>query len=79
MSDVIEFLERIGRDARVHDRAWLSRALDTAPIDPKVRASLLSHDRSALERALGTRVNLCCAVHVPWDDGEIGERGGAMH
>ena len=70
MTDVIDFLERLGQDATLR-REPLERALKGATLNSAVREALESHDQSALATLLGSR-NVCCMVHVPMqEDQEI--------
>ncbi len=63
MSDVIDFLERLGRDATLR-RAPLEQALHGAGLSVEVRAALETRDRHLLETVLGAN-NVCCLIHVP--------------
>ena len=70
VSNVIDFLERIGKDATLRDAAAvdLERVLSTAVLEPAARAALLTGDRRELEATLGLNGNVCCLVHAPDDD-----------
>ena len=63
MSDVIDFLERVGRDATLR-RAPLEQALHGAGLSVEVRAALANRDPHLLEAVLGVS-NVCCLIHVP--------------
>jgi len=69
MVDVIDFLERWGRDARLRHAtgAELTQAMINAQIDPFVRKALLGADRRHLEFLVGAQPNVCCMVNVPTD------------
>lgn len=72
MSNVIDFLERFGRDAELRhasDEA-VAEALKEAGIDPAVRGAIVSKDQGELERLLGSDTNVCCLIHSPDDDEE---------
>lgn len=70
MTNVIDFLERLGQDARLRYACAeeLDRALIGAQIDPALREALLGEDRRQLEALLGAATNVCCMVHAPEDD-----------
>ena len=63
MTDVIDFLERLGQDATLR-RAPLESALKGAELSPAVREALANRDQGALEALLGSR-NVCCMIHIP--------------
>jgi hypothetical protein len=67
VSQVIEFLERLGQDARLRHASIdvVSRALAEAGIDGPARALILSGDRPALESLLDAKPNVFCGVLVP--------------
>ena len=67
MSNIIDFLERLGKEAqlrRASDRE-LEQALIGAQIDPEVRAAILARDQRRLESLLGASPNVCCMIHSP--------------
>jgi hypothetical protein len=72
MTDLIDFLERMGRDAglRGATSADLAEALVEAEVDPLVRKAVFSGDRRTLEHLLGAQPNVCCAIHYPEGAGE---------
>jgi hypothetical protein len=72
MTNVIDFLERLGQDARLRyaSAEELDRVLIGAQIDPALRAALLGEDQRQLEALLGAATNVCCMVHAPEDDEE---------
>ena len=69
MSNVIDFLERLGQDADLCGASgeMLEEALRESGIDPALRAALLGNDQRALEALLGARSNVCCLI---WKEGE---------
>lgn len=71
MSNVIDFLERMGQDAKLRYAVGeeFETALAAADIDPAVRAALVDADQSRLEALLGASANVCCMVQRP-DEGE---------
>lgn len=54
--DVVDFLERMGRDAKLRDarKDELEQALAQAGIEPSLRAAILAGDAGQLERFLAT-------------------------
>lgn len=72
MADVIEFLERMGRDAQLRHAsgAALEQALRAAQMSPREQAALLAGDRAAIEAVIGAEGNVCCVVFVPWPVGD---------
>jgi hypothetical protein len=75
MSNVIDFLEQLGRDASLRYRARdeIEQLLTDAGIDPALRDAFVSGDSSTLERLLGAKTDMCCLIHAPGDDDEGGE------
>ena len=57
MSNVIDFLERLGEDSalRYAPRKELDGAMQAAGISPELRTALTSGDQSSLEKLLGAR------------------------
>jgi hypothetical protein len=70
VSNVIDFLERMGRDATLREAAAvdLAEVLSASALDEETRAALLRQDRRGLEAILGVQGNVCCLVHAPDDD-----------
>jgi hypothetical protein len=71
MPNVVDYLDRIGRDAelRYATAEEIERVLAEAQVEPAVRSALLD-DGSRLEDLLGVRRNLCCLVHPPNEEPE---------
>lgn len=69
MVNVLEFLERVGRDSRLRhaSSAELTAAM-TPEIDPELKTALLTRDTAALERLLGARTNVVCGMAPAEDD-----------
>src|SRR5688572_11495668 len=67
MSNIIDFLERLGKDAHLRRASdvELEQALVGAHIDPEVRDAILSRDQRRLESLLGANPNVCCMIHSP--------------
>ena len=72
MSNVIDFLQRLGQDAvlRHAPRTELELALAEAGIDPALRMALLAADQPQLESLLGADTNVCCMVAPPKEEEE---------
>jgi hypothetical protein len=72
VSNVIDFLERFGRDAELRHASEeeVDLALVLAGIDPTLRAAIVGKDQSALERLLGADTNVCCLINKPDDEEE---------
>lgn len=66
MTDVIDFLERLGQDATLR-RAPLESALYGAGLSNEVRVALAGRDQRSLEALLGVS-NVCCLVHIPEEE-----------
>lgn len=64
MSNVVNFLECLGRDVdlREADKSALLRTMIDAEIAPQVRVAILAGDRVALETLLASRSITCCGV-----------------
>lgn len=75
MSNVIDFLEKMGQDARLRlaSPAELTLALDGEQLDPAVRNAILAGDQSALDKLLG-RGTLCCMLFPAKEDEDENER-----
>jgi hypothetical protein len=72
MSNVIRFLETLGREPAATPEAY-ARAVQALDVDPQVRDALLRRDRAALDRLLGARHNILIAL-VPAEDDEPAEQ-----
>jgi len=70
MSNVIDFLERLGKDAHLRRASdpELEQALIRAQIDPAVREAILLRDQRRLESLLGANANVCCVVYAPMQE-----------
>jgi hypothetical protein len=66
MSDVIDFLEKLGQDSALR-HASLDGVLARAQLSPEVRAALASGDQHALKTLLGSG-NVCCMVFAPLEE-----------
>ena len=67
MTDAIDFLEQLGRNARLrHASATdLERMLAASGFEPSLRSALLSDDALRLGELLGAQPNICCLVEKP--------------
>jgi hypothetical protein len=67
MSDVIDFIERLGQDSalRYASRQVVDRVLSEAQVSPEMRIALASRDQPLLESLLGATTNVCCIVEAP--------------
>jgi hypothetical protein len=67
MSDIIDFLENVGRDARLRHAqgAALQSALAAAGIGDAVRIAITDGDPLRLQTLLGANPNVCCLVEEP--------------
>jgi hypothetical protein len=67
MTDAIDFLEQLGRNARLRhaSNSELEQALAESGIDPNVRSALLTGDAVRLGELLGAQPNICCLIVKP--------------
>lgn len=72
MSDIVDFLEKLGRDTSAHDAApeEIDRRLAEVGVEPTVRAALVAGDKEEFERLLGARSNVCCLIDPAVQDEE---------
>lgn len=70
MSNVIDFLERIGRDAQLRHGSQddVKMALAIAEVAPEIQAAILAKNQACLEALLG-QGSVCCAF-FPVKEGE---------
>lgn len=70
MTDLIDFMDRLGGDAQLRyaGREVLAQALVEAGIEPLARKAMLAADRRRLEFLVGAKANVCCMVHAPQGD-----------
>jgi hypothetical protein len=74
MSNVIDFLERMGQDAtlRYGDKHELAAAMTQMDVQLAHQATVLQGDQAPLESLLGAQANVCCTIepfHEPDADG----------
>jgi hypothetical protein len=67
MSDLIDFLERMGSDSqsRVATGSRLEEALTRAGIAPTVRSAVLAGDQLQLESLIGASRSICILINFP--------------
>jgi hypothetical protein len=72
MSDLIDFLERMGSDSqsRFVTGSELEEALTRAGIEPTVRSAVLAGDRPRLESLIGASPIVCTLINVPDEEEE---------
>lgn len=65
MSNVIDFLEQVGRDAslRYAQGDEFGRALDATQIDSGIKIAIAGGASRELEVLLGATPNVCCGMH----------------
>lgn len=65
MSNVVDFLETMGQDARLRHatKAELEQALTGIGIDQELRLAILAGNQQQLEALLGAATNVCCGLH----------------
>ena len=74
MSNVIRFLETLGREPAATPEAY-AHAVQALDVDPEIRDALLRRDRAALDRLLGARHNVMIVL-VPAEDDEPKDEPG---
>jgi hypothetical protein len=67
MTDAIDFLEQLGRNARLRHAPIpeLERALAASGVDVSVRSALLANDAVRLGELLGAQPTICCLIVKP--------------
>ncbi len=70
MSNAIEFLERLGRDASLRRASdtEVTQAMTGLAIDPSLLTAIRDGDQQRIETLLGTKTNVCCLIFAPEDD-----------
>lgn len=78
MSNIIEFIERLGRDATLRNAtaAEIEEALSHAGVEPALRPVIFADDPSLLESLLGARTGLCCMIAPAREEEEESEDDG---
>jgi len=75
MSNVINFLERMGQDAKLRDadRGSFDQALQNAGIDAQLWSSIVAADDKQREKLLGAASNVCAIIMFGEDEDDSGE------
>jgi hypothetical protein len=70
VSNVINFLEKIGQDAQLRHASTgeIEHALNNAQIDQQLQAAILDRNQQQLEILLGARTNVVCGLGSPAPD-----------
>lgn len=78
MSNVIDFLERMGRDGQLRHASTedMAGALEVARIDPQLAAAILARDSALVESLLGNSKIYCALIPGKQDEEEEGEGEG---
>ena len=76
MSNVVDFLEQMGRDAHLrHVTGFeLEAALTRAGVEASLHAAILGGDQRLLESLVGASHPICCLINVPEEE-ETEEQG----
>lgn len=71
MSDVIDFLEKLGQDSALRHAtgAQLEGVLADAGLSPPIRVALANRDTDALVALLSSG-NVCCLINAPLEEQE---------
>lgn len=67
MTDAIDFLEQLGRNATLRHAptAELERMLAASGLDPQLRSALLTDNVPRLQELLGAQPSVCCLIEKP--------------
>ena len=67
MTDAIDFLEQLGRNAllRHAPTSELERVLAASGLEPSLRSALLADDALRLGELLGAQPSVCCLIEKP--------------
>jgi hypothetical protein len=70
VSQVIEFIERLGQDAHLRHAPIdaVAQALLQAGIEEPLRTAILGEDRRELEALLGARSKMYCGIFAPEEE-----------
>jgi hypothetical protein len=74
MSNVIDFLERMGQDADLRFAATgkVEQAMLSAQISPELRAAIIAGDQKKIEILTGAKTNVCAIIYpVETDDRDL--------
>ena len=67
MTDAIDFLEQLGRNALLRHApiSELERVLAASGFEPSLRSALLADDAMRLGELLGAQPSVCCLIEKP--------------
>ena len=67
MTDAIDFLEQLGRNAHLRHAptSELERVLAASGLEPGLRSALLADDALRLGELLGAQPSVCCLIEKP--------------
>jgi hypothetical protein len=70
MSDVIDFLERMGAEAPLRSASAieLATALTEAGLESALLTDIMATDRRGLDSLVGARSSICCLIYSPEDE-----------
>lgn len=80
MSNVIDFLERMGQDADLRHATGdqIAQTLSNANVSAELRAAIVDGDRAKIEMLLGAKANVCAIVFpVEEDNRVVGKQAAA--
>jgi hypothetical protein len=77
MSNVISFLESVGKDAALRHagKDEMKLALAQTEIEPQLQAAIASGDQARMEALLGAKTNVVCAIMPGKEEDDEGEEG----
>jgi hypothetical protein len=81
VSEIIDFLEKLGQDAQLRhgSEGEIRAALAVAAIEPGAATAILAGDRRTLERQLAARSHVCCLIYAPRREDDEEEEGDEEH
>jgi len=81
MSDLIDFLEKMGGDSQLRSATGpgLEEALIRAGIPPTARSAVMAGDRLRLESLTGASQNVCNLVNLPDEEEEEEDEDDKEH
>jgi hypothetical protein len=81
MLNIIDFIERMGQDARLRhaSRNEMECYLQDAGISPELRAAFFAADQRRIESLLGLDTNVCCLIYMPKETPDVEESPGKIN
>jgi hypothetical protein len=72
MSDIVDILEKLGRDARLRDAAQeeVEAYLRAAGASTETLSAIVAADQRRLESMLGVGNSVCCLIYMPKESEE---------